>query len=63
MKTAVDAKGQNFVMVSYVKGHAKEIYIAMGLASWKEAEAKQEADKQAVKGDKEHEIPELVVEN
>ena len=44
MKMAIKAKGLDFVIVSYAKGHTTEIHIAMGLASWNEAEANQEAD-------------------
>ena len=32
-------KGDDFVIVSHVKVHANETHIALGLATWKEAEA------------------------
>ena len=63
MKTAVDKKGDDFVFVSHVKGHAKEIHIGLGQATWKEAEANNEADKRVVKAAREHAIPEMVIEN
>ena len=63
MKMAVDAKGDDFVIVSHVKGHAKEIHIGLGQATWKEAEANNEADKRVVKAAQEHAIPEMVIEN
>ena len=60
---AVDATGQDFVIVSHAKGHAKAIHIGLGQATWKEAEANNEADKGVVKAAQEHAIPEMVVEN
>ena len=60
---AVDAKGKDFVIFLHAKGHAKEIHIGLGQATWKEAEANNEADKRAVKATQEHAIPEMVVEN
>ena len=35
VKSAMDAKGDNFVIISHVKGHANETHIALGLATWK----------------------------
>ena len=46
MKMAVDAKRKDFVIVSNVKGHAKEIHIGLGQATWKEAEANNEVQLQ-----------------
>ena len=63
MIIAMDAKGNDFVIVSHVKGHANETHIALGQATWKEAEANNQADIRAVKGAKEHAISEIVVEN
>ena len=63
MKMAIKAKGPDFVIVSYVKRHAKEIHIAVGKATHKEAETNREADKRAAKGAKIHEIPQLIIEN
>ena len=37
VKHAMDATGDDFVIVSHVKGHANETHIALGLATWKEA--------------------------
>ena len=48
MKQAVDAKGNDFVIVSHVKGNAHEVHIGLGQATWKEAEANKEADKRPV---------------
>ena len=59
----MDAKGDDFVIVSLVKGHANETHIALGQATWREAEANHHAEIRAVKGPKEHAIPELVAEN
>ena len=61
-KQAVDAKGDDFVIVSHVKGHANKIHIGLGQATWKEAEANNEAGK-AVRAAQEHVIPEEIVEN
>ena len=63
MKMAVDAKGNDLVIVSHVNGRAKEIHIGLGHATWKEAEANNEADKRAAKTAQERAIPEMVVEN
>ena len=63
MKMAVDDKRTDFVVVSHVKGHAKEIHIGFGQATWKEVEANNDADKRAVKAAREHAIPEMVMEN
>ena len=52
VKSAMDAKGDDSVIVSHVKGHANETHIALGLATWKEAEANKQADKRAVKAHK-----------
>ena len=59
----MDAKGDDFVIVSRVIGHAKEIHIGLGQATWKEAEANNEADKRVVKAAQEHAFPEIVIEN
>ena len=58
----MDAKEDDFVIVSHVKVHANETHIALGQATWREAEANNQADIRAVKGAKEHAIPELVAE-
>ena len=63
VKMAMDAKGDDFVIVSHVKGHANEPHIALGQATWKEAEANNQADIRAAKGAKEHAISEMVTEN
>ena len=42
-KMAMAAKGNDFVIVSHVKGDAKEIRIGLGQATWKETEAKARA--------------------
>ena len=60
---AMDAKGNDFVIVSHVKGHADETHIALGQATLQEAEANDQADIRAVKGAKEHAISEIVIEN
>ena len=60
---AMDAKGNDFVIVSHVKGHANETHIALGQAIWKEAEANNQADIRAIKGAKEHAISEIIMEN
>ena len=52
VKMAMDAKGDDFVIVSHVKGHANETHIALGQAIWREAEATNQADIRAVKGAK-----------
>ena len=63
LKIAMDAKGNDFVIVSHVKGHANETHIALGQATGKEAEANNQADIRAVQGTKEHAISEMVAEN
>ena len=55
VKIAMDAKGDDFVIVSHVKEHANETHIALGQATWREAEANNQADIRAVKGVKEDE--------
>ena len=62
-KSAMDAKGDDFAIVSHLKGHANETHIALGLPTWKKAEANKQADKRAVKAAQEHAIPEIIVEN
>ena len=63
IKMAMDAQGNDFVIVSHVKGHADETHIALGHATWQEADANDQADIRAVKGAKEHAISEIVIEN
>ena len=63
VKMAMDAKGDDFVIVSHVKGHANETHIALGQATWREAEANNQADIRAVKGANEHAISEMVAGN
>ena len=46
---AVDARGEDFVIVSHVKGPANEMHIGLGQATWNEAEVSNEADKRIVK--------------
>ena len=36
VKLAMDATGDDLVIVSHVKGHANYTHIAIGLATWKE---------------------------
>ena len=60
---AMDAKGDDFVIVSHVKGHANETHIAIGQPTLREAEANNQADIRAVKGAQEHAISEIVQEN
>ena len=57
VKMAMDAQGDDFVIVSHVKGLANETHIALGQATWREAEANNQADIRAVKGAKEQAIP------
>ena len=63
MKKAVDGKGNDLVIVSHAKGHANEIHIGLGQATWKEAEAINDPEKRAVQPAQEHAIFEIVVEN
>ena len=63
MKKTVDAKGDVYVIVSHVKGHATEIHIGLGQATWKEAVASNEAYKRAVHAAQERAIPETVIGN
>ena len=62
MKKAVDAKDDDFVIESHVTIHANEIHIGLGQATWKEAEANNEADNRAVQVAQDHVLPETVVE-
>ena len=62
IKLAMDAKGDDFVIVSHVNGHANETHIALGLATWKEAEANKQADKRIAKAAQEHAILEIIME-
>ena len=58
IRRVIFCKGTVGVIVSYVKGHANEIDIAVGQATPKESDANGEADELAVGGAKKHAIPE-----
>ena len=60
---AVDAKGQDFVIVSHVNGHAKEVHVGLRQATRTEAEVNNEADKRTVRAAREHAMTEMVMKN